>query len=518
MSLSNPQMANLNLQAQLRSGQRTEKSAFAAGSSPQNKASAAAADRDQKRAEEAGGGPPIEPATKRSRIMRDFLYSIKETSDPITGSGLDAGSQDDMISGTAPSHVIKVIIADDHSMFREGVKMTLSRKKDIQMIGEAENGVQLLHLLRHHRPDVILLDIQMPVMDGIAALGSIHRLYPDIRVVMLSMHDGNSMVSRLMEKGANAFLTKTADSESIYEAIKTVYAKNYYFNELTNMAMLESLRSKNKASEKVTIPRYEESSDLMVRLKEAQVKSARRQSLQKFRKQALVALISLVLIAGGILAGLSIKGSTKSKIISGPAAPAASSRPAFSAPKQIPQAAVPAGFSPQSPAPQQAEITREPAAAGQLPVLKKERAVTNRSKDSVHRLSEQLSGQLSPQIIPEPAEEPKHEVAAAPDNRAMVKNSIRNLVTVSGDGFHKGILGGISNIELTVKNHTKYTIDKVVVEVQYILKDDKVYKTELLNFQDISPESSEQLEAPKSSRGVRIEYKIISISSRELDI
>ncbi len=142
---------------------------------------------------------------------------------------------------------LKVIIADDHVLFRAGVKTALSLKKDIRIIGEADNGQQLLHLLKHLEPDVILLDIQMPVMDGITALPEIKKLYPHIRIIMLTMHNDHSMISRLLELGANAYLTKNSDSEVIYEAIKTCYTNEYYFNELTNKALLDGLRTKRNA-------------------------------------------------------------------------------------------------------------------------------------------------------------------------------------------------------------------------------------------------------------------------------
>lgn len=139
---------------------------------------------------------------------------------------------------------IKVIVADDHVLFRAGVKTALSLKKDIRLIGEADNGQQLLHLLKHLQPDVILLDIQMPIMDGIATLPEIKKLYPDIRIIMLTMHNDHSMISKLMELGANAYLTKNSDSEVIYEAIKTCYSNEYFFNDLTNKALLDGLRTR----------------------------------------------------------------------------------------------------------------------------------------------------------------------------------------------------------------------------------------------------------------------------------
>jgi DNA-binding NarL/FixJ family response regulator len=143
-----------------------------------------------------------------------------------------------------PNRPIKVAIADDHTLFRAGVKTALSMKKDIEMIAEADNGMQLLNLLKHIEPDVILLDIQMPIMDGIATLPEIRKLYPHVKVIMLSMHNDHSMISKLMEIGANSYLTKNSDSETIYQAIKTCFEQEFFFNELTNKALLTGLRTK----------------------------------------------------------------------------------------------------------------------------------------------------------------------------------------------------------------------------------------------------------------------------------
>jgi len=139
---------------------------------------------------------------------------------------------------------IKVAIADDHALFRAGVKTALSSKKDVELIAEADNGMQLLNLLRHIEPDVILLDIQMPIMDGIQTLPEIRKLRPNAKVIILSMHNDHSMISKLMEIGANSYLTKNSDSETIYQAIKTCYEQEFFFNELTNKALLTGLRTK----------------------------------------------------------------------------------------------------------------------------------------------------------------------------------------------------------------------------------------------------------------------------------
>ena len=140
---------------------------------------------------------------------------------------------------------IKIIIADDHVLYRAGVKTVLSSKNDIKVVGEADNGMHLLNMLKTVPADVILLDIQMPIMDGITALPEIKKLYPKVRIIMLTMMDDHSMITKLMEIGANSYLTKTSDSETIYEAIKTCFEQEYYFNSLTNKALLTNLKQRN---------------------------------------------------------------------------------------------------------------------------------------------------------------------------------------------------------------------------------------------------------------------------------
>ncbi|CAN5741302.1 response regulator transcription factor [soil metagenome] len=143
---------------------------------------------------------------------------------------------------------IKVIICDDHVLYRAGVKTALSSKKDLKVIAEADNGVHLLNLIKSLPPDVILLDIQMPIMDGITALPEIKKICPDTKIIMLTMLDDNSMITKLMELGANSYLSKTSDSEVIYEAIKTCFEQEYYFNSLTNQALLSNLKQRNVAA------------------------------------------------------------------------------------------------------------------------------------------------------------------------------------------------------------------------------------------------------------------------------
>lgn len=145
---------------------------------------------------------------------------------------------------TSANKPIRVIIADDHVLYRAGVKAALKQKPDIEIIAEADNGMHLINLLKTIDADVILLDIQMPIMDGIQALPEIKRVCPNAKIIMLTMMDDQSMITKLMEIGANSYLSKTSDSEIIYEAIKTCFEDEYYFNTLTNQALLANLKER----------------------------------------------------------------------------------------------------------------------------------------------------------------------------------------------------------------------------------------------------------------------------------
>jgi DNA-binding NarL/FixJ family response regulator len=139
---------------------------------------------------------------------------------------------------------IKVAIADDHKIFRDGIKMALSGKEFLKIIWEAEDGKDLIHKMKIKLPDVLLMDIRMPEMDGINAISILRKEYEAIKIIVLTMYDDQEMIARMMEMGANAYLTKTTDPEEIYNAILTCMNDDYYFNELLNKAVLLKLQQK----------------------------------------------------------------------------------------------------------------------------------------------------------------------------------------------------------------------------------------------------------------------------------
>ena len=139
---------------------------------------------------------------------------------------------------------IKVAIADDHKIFRDGIRMALKDKEYLNILWEAEDGKDLMHKLKIKMPDVILMDIRMPEIDGINAISIIRKEYEALKIIVLTMYDDQEMITRMMEMGANAYLTKTTDPEEIYQAILTCMNDDFYFNDLVNKAVLLKLQHK----------------------------------------------------------------------------------------------------------------------------------------------------------------------------------------------------------------------------------------------------------------------------------
>lgn len=139
---------------------------------------------------------------------------------------------------------IKVSIADDHKIFRDGIKMALKDREYLKILWEAEDGKDLMHKLKLKQPDVLLMDIRMPEVDGVNAIGMIRKEYEDIKIIVLTMYDDQEMITKMMEMGANAYLTKTTDPDEIYQAILTCMNDDFYFNDLVNKAVLLKLQHK----------------------------------------------------------------------------------------------------------------------------------------------------------------------------------------------------------------------------------------------------------------------------------
>ncbi|MES2111921.1 MAG: response regulator transcription factor [Bacteroidota bacterium] len=143
---------------------------------------------------------------------------------------------------------IRLAIADDHKIFRNGLKATLEDCDNFDLIIEASNGKQLIGMLTEHTPDVILMDIKMPEMDGIQTTTAVKQKYKDIKVLALSMFNEDKYIVDMMKAGASGYLLKNSEPEEIIEAIQTVYHKDYYFNEHLSITLIKQLAGNSTGS------------------------------------------------------------------------------------------------------------------------------------------------------------------------------------------------------------------------------------------------------------------------------
>ena len=116
---------------------------------------------------------------------------------------------------------VRVLLADDHTMFRQGLREMLSTDGAIEVVGQAENGEEAVALTRRLKPDVVVLDVEMPVMGAEEAIGPILRVSPPPGIVVVTMHDDPRLVRRLLAMGASAYLVKSASMQELISAVRT---------------------------------------------------------------------------------------------------------------------------------------------------------------------------------------------------------------------------------------------------------------------------------------------------------
>ena len=136
---------------------------------------------------------------------------------------------------------IRLAIADDHRIFREGLKAFLEDYAHISVQLEAASGRQLVDQLSHHTVDIVLMDINMPEMDGLEATALLHQLFPQLRVLALSMFDDDKYIVGMMKAGARGYLLKSAEPDEIVTAITAVHERGFYFNESLSATLVKQL-------------------------------------------------------------------------------------------------------------------------------------------------------------------------------------------------------------------------------------------------------------------------------------
>jgi two-component system response regulator NreC len=143
-----------------------------------------------------------------------------------------------MYSGYMPARV-RVMIADDHPLVRSGLRLLLEREGEFQVIAEAANGYEAIDLAALHKPDVILLDVGMPRLNGPDAAMSISQKVPTARIVMVSMHSDEAYVLRALKAGARGYLLKASPEADVLAAVRAVAAGNAYFSPSITKLLVE---------------------------------------------------------------------------------------------------------------------------------------------------------------------------------------------------------------------------------------------------------------------------------------
>jgi DNA-binding NarL/FixJ family response regulator len=151
--------------------------------------------------------------------------------------------------------VIRVLIADDHGIVRSGLRMLLDRQPDIQVVGEAEDGLGALALSQHERPDVAVLDVSMPRMTGVQAAVEVRSHCPDTRVLLLSMHDEERYFFEGLEAGAAGYVLKRAADTDLIDAVRTVADGRTFLSGSAQQALMSEWLDGGREPEDPLTPR-----------------------------------------------------------------------------------------------------------------------------------------------------------------------------------------------------------------------------------------------------------------------
>lgn len=152
------------------------------------------------------------------------------------------------------SKTIKILLADDHLLVRNGIKSLLEEEESLEVIGEASNGQEALKLAKELKPDLLIIDVRMPIMDGIEAVGNLHLYSPDTKAIVLSMHDSDEYILKAIKAGACGYLLKDTGKLEFIKAINTISKGGKYFSgDISNVIVSNYLQNSNSAVKKTTI-------------------------------------------------------------------------------------------------------------------------------------------------------------------------------------------------------------------------------------------------------------------------
>jgi two-component system response regulator DegU len=143
---------------------------------------------------------------------------------------------------TQAGKTVRLMIADDHQLFREGLKRILNMEDDFEVIGECGNGIEIIEMCNREQPDVVLMDINMPIENGVVATQRIKDIFPNVKVIILSIHDDESYVFETLRKGASGYLLKDMEAESLIKAIRSVVIGHAFIHPKVTGKLINQLR------------------------------------------------------------------------------------------------------------------------------------------------------------------------------------------------------------------------------------------------------------------------------------
>ncbi|WP_190277582.1 response regulator transcription factor [Adhaeribacter rhizoryzae] len=152
-------------------------------------------------------------------------------------------------------HKIKVILADDHTIVRNGIRSLLEGLTDIEIVGEAQNGAEALTKVKELTPDVLMIDIAMPVMNGLEATAQLSKLHKSTKCLMLSMHNNEDYILKSVEAGAYGYLLKDTTRDEMLRAIRTVASGEKYYSPSVSNIIISSYLQKVKSPETALPPK-----------------------------------------------------------------------------------------------------------------------------------------------------------------------------------------------------------------------------------------------------------------------
>ncbi|MGB2128530.1 MAG: response regulator [Flavicella sp.] len=143
--------------------------------------------------------------------------------------------------------MIKILLADDHLLVRNGIKSLLEEDASIRVVGEASNGQEALHMVQDIQPDLLIIDVRMPIMDGIEAVGKLKEYSDTTKAIVLSMHDSEEYILKSVEAGASGYLLKDTGKEEFLKAINTIFKGGKYFSgDISNAIVSGYLQNSSK--------------------------------------------------------------------------------------------------------------------------------------------------------------------------------------------------------------------------------------------------------------------------------